>query len=107
MRERTSRRSSPSRRSYSPTCSSLILLCLISLGCPKTPPAPPTLEAPACRQWNREQLIGFYALTQLAQQERARGDEAHVAAAVEELGAMLTRCGILHRHERDSHAVHE
>lgn len=53
--------------------------------------------AAVCRRWNREQLIGFYALTQLALQERAKGDDAHVAAAVEELGALLTRCGILQR----------
>lgn len=100
MRKRISRRSSPSRRRRSSYCSSLILLSTTLLACPKTPPVEPIPKAAVCRQWNREQLIGYFALTQLAMQERARGDEAHVAAAVAELGAILTRCGILHAPER-------
>lgn len=99
MRVTTSRRSCESRRSYSLCSMILILLSTSSLGCPKPPPPPPDpIPSPiVCQRWNREQLIGYYALTQLAIQERARGDEAHVAAAVEELGALLTRCGILTR----------
>lgn len=98
MRVTTCASAWPSRRGWSSSCSSLILLSMISLGCQNPPPPPrPLPPEVVCRRWNREQLIGFYALTQLATQERARGDEAHVAAAVEELGAMLTRCGILMR----------
>ena len=105
MLGKTSRRSSLSRRSYSTCCSSLILLLAIFPGCPKPPPVEPIPPAAVCRQWNREQLIGFYVLSQLAIEEQARGDEAHVAAAVAELGSLLTRCGILKRPEGGSHAV--
>lgn len=83
------------RRSCSSSWPSLILLCLISSACPKTPPVEQAPTAAVCRKWNREQLVGFYVLVQLAQQKRATGDEAHVAAAVEAMGALLTRCGIL------------
>lgn len=94
----TCARSSPSRRASWISCSILIPLSMISIGCPKPPPKPlPAPEPAVCRKWNREQLIGFYALVQLAKAERAKGDEVHVAAAVEELGALLTRCGILTR----------
>ncbi len=106
MRVMTFARSSPSRRASSSFCSSLILLSVISLGCPKPPPKPlPVPEPAVCRKWNREQLIGFYVLTQLAIEEQAKGDEAHVAAAVAEIGALLTRCQILTRTERDPDAV--
>lgn len=97
MSETTCARSSRSRRGWWLSCSSLILLSTTLLACPKPLPPKPLPPEAVCRRWNREQLIGFYALTQLAIQERARGDEAHVAAAVEELGALLTRCGILRR----------
>lgn len=94
----TSARSSPSRRVSSISCSILILILASSLGCPKPPPRPlPVPEPAVCRKWNREQLIGFYALVQLAKAERAKGDAVHVAAAVEATGALLTRCGILVR----------
>lgn len=73
----------------------LIPTSLISLGCPKTPPVEQAPTAAVCRKWNREQLVGFFVLVQLAEQERATGDEAHVAEAVEAMGALLHRCGIL------------
>lgn len=74
---------------------SLILLSTSLFGCPRTLPSELPPAAAVCRKWNREQLIGYFALTQLAQQEKATGDEAHVAAAVEAMGALLHRCGVL------------
>jgi hypothetical protein len=53
----------------------------------------------ACQRWSRSELTGFYGLVQIAQRERANGDPAHIAAAVEKAGSMLTRCGILSRVE--------
>lgn len=50
-----------------------------------------------CPKWNREQLIGWYVLVQIAEQEKKTGDEAHVYATIQKLGGMLRRCGIIGR----------
>lgn len=72
-------------------------LVLIPLwtSCATPPSAPPKPQEPICRAWNRDELTGYYVLTQLAIEQREAGDEMHVAAAVEAMGALLTRCGIL------------
>lgn len=74
---------------------SLIPLLMSLPGCPKTLPPDPLPASAVCRDWNREQLTGYFVLVQLAKQEKAMGDDAHVAAAVEATGALLVRCGIL------------
>jgi hypothetical protein len=81
-------------------CLLLILILTSSSGCPKQPPMPQDLKPMlACQKWNREELTGFYSLVQIAQRERLEGDPGFIAAAVERMGAMLTRCGILTRVE--------
>lgn len=72
----------------------MILTSTISTGCPKQPSESPPAAA-VCRRWNRQQLTGYFALVQIAKQERALGDEVHIAEAVEAMGALLKRCGIL------------
>lgn len=74
---------------------------LLSTSC-QTPPPPQSLPPEAvCQRWNRVELTGFYALTQIALHEREKGDEFGIAAAIEKTGKMLVRCGILEGHVAD------
>lgn len=70
-------------------------LILLSTSCATPPPARPLPPEAVCQQWNREELVGYFVLTQLAIEENARGDSSHIAAAVEATGRMLFRCRIL------------
>lgn len=71
-----------------------LLPTLLLLSCARLPDVP-LPRAAVCQKWNREQLIGYFVLVQLADQERKLGDEAHVAAAVDQLGRMMHLCRIL------------
>lgn len=85
------RRETRSRFSTSLSICSLSLI-LLSTSCTSLPDEP-LHEQVACRRPNREQWIGFYVLVGLAKQEKATGDEGHLAAAVQHYGGMLKRCG--------------
>lgn len=65
------------------------------MSCATPPVEPPKPQEPICRAWNRDELTGYYVLTQLAIEQREAGDPMRVAAAVEAMGALLMRCGIL------------
>ena len=78
----------------------LCALVLLSTSCsgwlkskPETPTSPPT-SAPEfqCREGNQEEWTGWFVLTRVAQEERAKGDQYHVAQSVEWLGGILRDC---------------
>lgn len=71
-----------------------ISLTLLLTSCATKPPVQLPPET-VCPKWSREQLIGWYVLVQIADNEKKSGDEVHVYATVQKLGGMLKRCGIL------------